>query len=81
MPTLASVAFRDTYKNAFAASGVKRANDGAGMAGEMALAVEVGARVGSGDSGSERAAKRQARLEEVRRKWRSAFPPVRRRLA
>ncbi|KAH9389450.1 hypothetical protein TYRP_023261 [Tyrophagus putrescentiae] len=38
--------------NAFAVSGVKRANDGAGVAGEIALAVEVGAGVGSGDSGS-----------------------------
>lgn len=61
--------------NALAASGVKRANDGAGVAGEVAVAVEVGVgEVGSGDSGGERAAKRQARLEreaEVAQR----FPP------
>ncbi|KAH9389211.1 Transcription factor COE2 [Tyrophagus putrescentiae] len=63
--------------NALAASGVKRANDGTGMAGKMALAVEVGAGVGSGDSGSERAAKRQARLEETRLKKMLELEPKR----
>ncbi|KAH9389459.1 hypothetical protein TYRP_023270 [Tyrophagus putrescentiae] len=43
----------------------------------MALAVEVGAGVGSGDSGSERAAKRQARLEETRLKKMLELEPKR----